>query len=194
VQGDLGDVELVLLSDALRFELYTTEARAGAVVRSVLLRLLERAGDRAKLGELRSIRADGPAVLRRLMRKASGIGCAPGVKMPAALELAVTSARAAGTLGVELEALFGSAIAAGVRVGAETSIAEAGDDSHDRELVLLEIERIVEEEIVLWRSARMHECAEHAPPESLDAGRYLRAEPASAVRAKLSGLLSTRVA
>jgi glutamyl-tRNA reductase len=185
----LGDIELVIVSDASRFELYTTEASTPGVFRCILPELLARAGGRTSLAELRTVEARGPAVVRHAMRLASGIGCHSGLEKLAELNHALFRSRAAGTLGPELSALFSAALGTGFRACTETHASDPQRSREERELAVLEVDRIIEEEVVAWRTARLRDA-----PFEVDPGQYAAYEPESSVRLRLSALGSARPA
>src|SRR5688572_30338918 len=60
------DFELVLVCEAERLEIYTTESCSKSVFRAVLKELVARVGGREKLAELRSIEACGLSAARHL--------------------------------------------------------------------------------------------------------------------------------
>src|SRR5262245_13724865 len=67
------DVELVLVSQSERFELYSTEASHALAFRSVLVDLVVRAGGRENLRHLRTLEVSGVLAARHLLRHAAGI-------------------------------------------------------------------------------------------------------------------------
>jgi glutamyl-tRNA reductase len=186
---ELGDIELVIISDARRFELYTTEASTPAVFRCILLKLLARAGSRTSLAELRTVEARGPAVVRHAMRLASGVGCASALEMLGEINHALIRSRAAGTLGPELSALFSASLATGLRASTETHAGDPGRSREERELAVFEVDRIIEEEVVGWRTARLRDAALEVDPSS-----YLAVEAGSSVRLSLAALRHARLA
>jgi glutamyl-tRNA reductase len=185
----LGDIELVIVSDSRRFELYTTEASTPAVFRCILLELLARAGGRTSLAELRTVEARGPAVVRHVMRLASGVDCHSGLEMLGELNHSLFRSRAAGTLGPELSTLFSAALDTGWRACTETHAGDPSKSREERELALLEVDRIIEEELVAWRAAGLR----HAALE-LEPSQYVAAEAKSSVRLTLSALRNARIA
>jgi glutamyl-tRNA reductase len=185
----LGEIELVIVSDAQRLELYTTEASTPAVFRCILLELLARAGGRTSLAELRTVEARGPAVVRHAMRLASGVGCSSGPEMLGELNHALFRSRSAGALGPELSALFFAALGTGFRACTETHAGDPQRSREERELAVLEVDRIIEEEIVAFRTARLHDAALEVEPS-----QYAAHEPESSVRLRLSALRSARPA
>lgn len=189
--------ELVVVSEADRFEIYSSEESHSAAFRAVLFELVVRAGGRETLRSLPTLEASGDAVARHLLSRAAGVGGSSVFEMLRELNVAVTRSRAAGTLGAELTALFASAIEAAWRVYTETSVGDSTKSTIERELDVLEAERIVEEELVAWKA--QHGIAKSAPPVALDVSYYSSTEPGSAIRLKATvkapaGLRSTHVA
>jgi glutamyl-tRNA reductase len=185
----LGEIELVIVSDARRFELYTTEESAPAVFRWILLELVARAGGRTHLAELRTVEARGPAVVRHVMRLATGVDCYSGLEMIGELNHSLFRSRVAGTLGPELSPLFSAALDTGFRACTETQAGDPRRTREERELAALEVDRIVEEELVAWRTARLRDAALDVEPSP-----YVAYEAGSAVRLRLSSLPSARIA
>jgi glutamyl-tRNA reductase len=144
--------ELVIVSGAQRFELYSTEAGHATAFRCVLRELVSRAGGAEKLGALPTIEAIGVAAAQHLLRHASGIGGNSGLEILVELNVAVARSRAAGTLGSELSSLFASAVQAGWRAYCETSVGDPTKSQAEREISILEAERIIEEELLVWKA------------------------------------------
>ena len=189
--GKQFDLALVSYPDC--FEIYSTDASHAAAYRAVLFELVVRAGGRENLRALPTVEVTGPAVARRLVRRAAGLEAPSVFEVLRELNVAVTRGRAAGTFGPELSALFGAAIEAGFRVYTDTALGDSTKSQAERELDMLEAERIVEEELVAWKA--QHGVAKSAPPPALDVSYYSSAEPGSAIRLKgLAGLRSARVA
>jgi len=124
VRSEHGSVELVIVSDTERFELYSTDANHVTVFRFVLRELLQRAGSSKELGDLPTISATGVAVAEHLFRFAAGFGTVPGLDLLGKLNLAIARSRDAGTLGAELSALFAGAVECGWRVYCETAVSD----------------------------------------------------------------------
>ena len=163
-------IELVIVSGTQRFELYSTEAGHAAAFRCVLRELVARAGGAEKLGALPTIEATGVAAAEHLLRLAAGIGGNSGLEILVELNVAVARSRAAGTLGSELSSLFTSAVQAGWRAYCETSVGDPTKSQPEREVSILEAERIIEEELVVWKAKR--ESQRPAMPEASFYGRY----------------------
>jgi glutamyl-tRNA reductase len=163
-------VELVIVSCAQRFELYSTEAGHAAAFRCVLRELVSRAGGAEKLGALPTIEATGVTAAQHLLGHAAGIGGHSGLEILVELNVAVARSRAAGTLGSELSLLFASAVQAGWRAYCETSVGDPSKSQPEREIAILEAERIIEEELVVWKAKR--ESQRPAAPEPSFYRRY----------------------
>jgi glutamyl-tRNA reductase len=184
------DIELVILADAERFEVYTTEAMRQTVYRSVLGSLVERlpAEDRSSV---RTTEVLGVAAAWHLMHLMVGSREQSGVRMLGALNTAVARARAAGTLGAELEALFDCAATAGWRIQGETTLGDPASSSAVHEIDWFEAERIIHEELVTWQAARASEgSVQSIPASKLDPSYYSATEPGSSVRLKAPHLRS----
>jgi len=162
-------VELVIVSDANRFELYSTEAGHAAAFRCVLRELVSRAGGAETFGALPTIEATGAAAAQHLLRLAAGIGGKSGLEILVELNVAVARSRAAGTLGSELSRLFTSAVQAGWRAYCETSVGDPTKSQAERDVSILEAERIIEEELVVWKAKRQSE-----RPAALEPSFYRR--------------------
>jgi glutamyl-tRNA reductase len=163
-------IELVIVSGAQRFELYSTEAGHAAAFRCVLRELISRAGGAENLGALPTIEATSVAAAEHLLRLAAGIGGNSGLEILVELNVAVARSRAAGTLGAELSSLFASAVQAGWRAYCETSVGDPTKSQAEREVSILEAERIIEEELVVWKAKR--ESQRPAAPEASFYRRY----------------------
>jgi hypothetical protein len=177
-------VELLILADAERFELYTTEASRQLVYRRVLGALAERAPSAARVG-VRTTEIVGVAAAWHLMHRMLGSSDRSGVRMLGALNVAVARARAAKNLGPELEALFECVADAGWRVQGETTLGDPESTLAEREVDRFEAERIIEEELVTWQAARASKgVVQSIPASQLDPSYYAAAEPGSSVRLK----------
>jgi len=165
-------IELVLVSDRSRLEIYSTEASYEAAFRIVLRELLARAGEREHLRDVASIEASGVAAARHLLRHAAGICGNTGLGILAELNLAVTRSRAAHTLGAELSSLFASAVEAGWRAFCETSVGDATKSQAEREIAVLEAERIVEERLVAWKAERLTTTQSEPPQRARGRGYF----------------------
>jgi hypothetical protein len=189
--GKRFELSLVAHTDCL--ELYSTEADHVAAFRAVLFELVVRAGGRERLRLLPATEVTGALVTQRLLRQAAGLEGRTVFEMLRELNASVTRARAAGTLGPELSALFGSAIETGWRTYTETALGDATKSEAEREVDVPEAERIVEEELVAWKAERR--VVSSAPPPALDVSYYSASEPGSAIRLVVPpGLRSARVA
>jgi glutamyl-tRNA reductase len=172
VRSEHGSVELVIVSDAERFELYSTDANHATVFRFVLRELLQRAGSTKELGDLPAISATGAAVAEHLFRFAAGFGTLPGLDLLGKLNLVLARSRDAGTLGGELSALFAAALESGWRVYCETAVSDPTKSRPERDVAALEAERIVHEALVAWKASR--ERALSRPTFVLDTSYYRR--------------------
>jgi glutamyl-tRNA reductase len=185
-------LEIVLVSDTDRLEIYTTESCSKSVFRTVLKALVERVGDRDKLATLRSIEASGLAAGRHLMRLATAMESDSALKILGDLNLAVTRSRARGGFGPELSALFETALEAGWRAFCETSAGDPNRSDAERDIAALEAERLVEEALVSWKKARLS-VKKSMPARHLS--HYVAAdEPGSHVRIKIPRLPGARFA
>jgi glutamyl-tRNA reductase len=173
VRSEHGPLELVIVSDSERFELYSTDASHVAVFRFVLRELLQRANGSKDLGELPTIEATGAKVAEYLLRRAACFGSASGLEVLGKLNLAVARSKNAGALGPELAALFASAVESGWRVYCETSVSDRTKSRAERDVAVLEAERIVEEALVTWKTSRERALALRAPAV-LDTSYYRR--------------------
>jgi glutamyl-tRNA reductase len=147
-------IELVVVSTAERLELYSTDASQATAFRVVLRELIRRAGGQDELRSLPTIEASGASVAQHLLRLAAGIEGSSGLAILAELNLAVARSRRAGTLGSESSPLFASAVEAGWRAYCETSVGDPTRSNAEREVALLEAERIVEAALVAWKADR----------------------------------------
>jgi glutamyl-tRNA reductase len=148
-----GRLDLVIVSDSTRIELYSTEPNHTKAFRAVLRELIARVGGRDVLGELPTIEASGSAAAEHLLRLAVGIDGSSGLDNLGALNLAVARSRRAGTLGRESSALFANAVEAGWRAYCETAVSETTRSQPEREVATLEAERIANEALVAWKAA-----------------------------------------
>ena len=148
-----GRLDLVIVSNDTRIELYSTEPNHTKAFRAVLRELIARVGGRDALGDLPTMEASGSAVAEHLLRLAVGIEDSSGLENLGALNLAVARSRRAGTLGRESSALFTNAIQAGWRAYCETAVSETTRSQLEREIATLEAERIVSEALVAWKAA-----------------------------------------
>ena len=106
-----------------------------------------------------------------------------GVRMLGAVKHAVVRARASGTLGSELAALFDCATNAGWRIQSETTLGDGQSSRAERDVDWFEAERIIEEELVTWQAARASQGSVQSIPASrLDPSYYAAAEPGSSIR------------
>lgn len=181
-------VELVLLCDADRFEIYTTEEARQVAFGAVLAPLVANLSSEARAG-IRTTEAVGVAAAWQLMHRLVDSSAHSGVRMLGALNTAVERARAAGTLGHELSALFACASEAGFRVLGETVLGDPSSSLAEREVDWFEAQRIVEEELVHWQAARASDgVVQSVPPKLLDASYYAASEPGSSVRIRVPAL------
>ncbi len=149
-----GRIDLVIVSDQSRIELYSTEPNHTKAFRAVLRELIGRVGGRDALGDLPTIEASGSAAAEHLLRLAVGIdGGSSGLANLGALNLAVARARRNGTLSRESELLFTKAAEAGWRAYCETAVSDATRSQGEREVATLEAERIADEALVTWKTA-----------------------------------------
>jgi hypothetical protein len=184
------DGELVVLVHTDRFELYTTEEARQTVFRSVLAPLVERVPNTER-ASIHTSEVVGVAAAWHLMHLVVGSSAQSGVRMLGSLNTAVERARAAGTLGQELTALFECAADAGWRVQGETTLGDFTSSTGERELERFEAERIIEEELVNWQAARARNgVVQSIPASRLDPSYYAAAEPGSSIRLKVPALRS----
>ena len=182
------DIEVVVLADEARFEIYTTESSRQAVFRAVL-GIVSARMPRSELATVRTTEAIGVAAAWHLMHRLLGENGPTGVRMLGALNAAVVRARSSGTLGGELAALFACAENAGWRIQSETSLGDGSSSPAEQEMDWFEAERIIEEELVTWQAARARQGSLQSVPASrLDPSYYAAAEPGSSVRLKARGL------
>jgi glutamyl-tRNA reductase len=181
-------VEAVVLDDEESFEIYTTESSRHAVYRTVLGSIVGRMPG-AERQFVRTTEIIGVAAAWHLMQRLCGANGRSGVRMLGALDRAVTRARATGTLGSELFALFGRAADAGWRIQSETMLGDSQISRAEREIDRFEAERIIEEELVMWQAARASEGSVQSIPVSrLDSSYYTASEPGSDIRLKVPSL------
>jgi len=182
------DVEVVVLADLHRFEIYTTESSRHAVFRALLGTVAARM-PKAELAAVRTIETVGVAAAWHLMQRLVGANGPSGVRMLGLLNAAVVRARSSGTLGRELTALFECAENAGWRIQSETSLGDGSSSRSEQEIDGFEAERIIEEELVKWQAARASQGSLQSVPASrLDPSYYAAAEPGSSIRLKAPGL------
>jgi glutamyl-tRNA reductase len=101
---------------------------------------------------LPTIEATGATAAQHLLRLAAGIGGKSALEILVELNVAVARSRAAGTLASDLSSLFASAVQAGWRAYCETSVGDPTKSQAEREIAILEAERIIEEELVVWKA------------------------------------------
>jgi glutamyl-tRNA reductase len=187
-------VELVLLADADRFELYTTEEARQVAFGTVLAPLVAGLSSEAR-ASIRTTEAVGVAAAWHLMHLLVDSSAHSGVRMLGTLNVAVQRARATGTLGHELSALFACAADAGWRVQGETTLGDPASSLGEREVDWFEAQRIVEEELVHWQAARASDgVVQSVPPKLLDPSYYAASEPGSSVRLKVPALRQLGIA
>jgi hypothetical protein len=144
---------------------------------------------------IRTTEAVGVAAAWHLMHLLVDSSAHSGVRMLGTLNAAVERARAAGTLGHELSALFACAAAAGWRVQEETTLGDPASSLGEREVDWFEAQRIVEEELVHWQAARASDgVVQSVSPKLLDASYYTASEPGSSVRLRVPTLRQLGVA
>jgi glutamyl-tRNA reductase len=148
-----GRLDLVIVSDRTRIELYSTEPNHKKAFRAVLRELIARIGGREELGDLPTLEASGSAAAEHLLRLAVGIDGPSGLENLGTLNLAVARSRRAGTLGRESSALFDNAVEAGWRAYCETAVSDTTRSQPEREIASLEAERIADEALVAWKTA-----------------------------------------
>jgi glutamyl-tRNA reductase len=147
-----GKVDLVVVSDSMRLELYSTEPSHAKAFRAVLRELIARVGGRDALGELPTLEASGVVAAEHLMQRAVGMSGFSGLESLSALNLAVVRSRRAGTLGRESSVLFAGAVEAGWRAYCETAVSDPTRSQAERDVAVLEAERIAEEALVAWKA------------------------------------------
>jgi glutamyl-tRNA reductase len=172
-RSEHGPIELVVVSDSERFELYSTDASHASVFRFVLRELLSRAKGSKELGELPTIEATGAKVAEHLLRRAACFDSSSGLEVLGKLNLAVARSKDAGALGAELSALFASAVEAGWRVYCETCVSDPTKSRPERDVAALEADRIVHEALVAWKTSRERASARRRPA-LLDTSYYRR--------------------
>lgn len=165
-----GRLDLVVVSDRARIELYSTEPNHTKAFRAVLRELIARVGGRDALADLPTIEASGSAAAEHLMRLAVGIDGSSGLENLGALNLALARSRRAGTLGRESSALFTSAVEAGWRAYCETAVSETARSQSEREVATLEAERIANESLVAWKASSQNDVR---PRRALRSGIFL---------------------
>jgi len=175
-------IEVVVLANDERFEIYTTESARQAVYRAVLGAIVARMPNEER-ASVRTTEVIGVAAAWHLMQLMTGTGDQSGVRMLGALNHAVVRARASGTLGSELTALFDCATNAGWRIQSETTLGDGQSSRAEQEVDWFEAERIIEEELVTWQAARASQGSVQSIPASrLDSSYYAAAEPGSSIR------------
>lgn len=178
------DVEVVVLASDERFEIYTTESARPAVYRAVLGAIVARMPSEER-ASVRTTEVIGVAAAWHLMHLMLGTEGQSGVRMLGNVNHAVVRARASGTLGAELTALFECVTNAGWRIQSETTLGDGQSTPAEQEVDSLEAERIIEEELVTWQAARAGQGSVQSIPASrLDPSYYAAAEPGSGVRLK----------
>jgi len=146
IRIELGELEMAVISTEERIELYGAGMNWRRGFRLLLREFSRRTAGFAGLGSLRVLEANGVPAGRHLVRITAGLETAL-VQSEAmrAVDDAAEVAKLAGTLGQDLATLFDCAHAAAARRVHET-------DGADAELVVPEIERIVEEELLSWQA------------------------------------------
>jgi len=176
------DIEVVVLASDERFEIYTTESARQAAYRAVLGGIVNRMPSEER-ASVRTTEVIGVAAAWHLMQLMTGTEGQSGVRMLGAVKHAVVLARASGTLGSELAALFDCATNAGWRIQSETTLGDGQSSRAEREVDRFEAERIIEEELVTWQAARASQGSVQSIPASrLDPSYYAAAEPGSSIR------------
>jgi glutamyl-tRNA reductase len=181
--------ELALVTGPDRLELYATGVCRVVAIRSVLRTLTRRGHNLNGFGAARVFEASGPAAAGYAFRSAAGLDDEPrqGQRRLVDLGEAAIHAVEAGMLGEHLSLLFSHATEAAWRVRRETDFYAAAANPASREVEALAVERIVEEQLVSWRSA--YPTQSHSPSErpSLEPTSMVRLRAAHTLRPLSSG-------
>ncbi|HEV8548912.1 MAG TPA: hypothetical protein VGQ57_07790 [Polyangiaceae bacterium] len=181
-RGEGSDIEVVILCDDERFEIYTTESARPTVFRAVLGTIVARMPTELR-ATVRTTELLGVAAAWHLMHLTTGESGRSGVRVLGELNDAVVRARRAGTLGSELTALFDCSVNTGFRIQSETTLGDPETSRVQHELDAFEAERIIEEELVTWQASRASQgSVQSIVPKGLDPSYYAAAEPGSSVR------------
>lgn len=170
--AELDPLELVVVADRHRLEIYGADPGWYEAFRFVLRAVMQRIGFHASFGATRVVEAHGVAVATHLMRVAVGLETrAPrGVEPLASINVAATLAAEAHVLGSELATVFTFAAKAGRRALRETAFNAVDGSRARRELEALAVQRLVDEELSAWKRwcARYGERAAPAAEEPVD--------------------------
>lgn len=180
------DLEMVIVATRQRFQVYTVGSGRTAGIRRVLKTLLGRARGFTRLGQARVIEASGVAAARELFRAATGLDSdfAIGLRGLYAVTTAAALAAETRSIGEHLAALFAHANTSAWLAHRETEHASPLLPSERRELARFEVERLVEEQLLVWQSSYADRSVEAAPDTLLPA-EYSADETSSIVRVKL---------
>jgi hypothetical protein len=154
VQAAQQGVTLVVVRTKETIELYTTQHDRQLACAAPLLALAQRSQLRPELSRVRVTPYRGIEVARHLHTHTAGIGTTRGkAKVTLSrIEAAVQLADRAGSLNATLDSLFRSAVQVGNRVFNEALTGITKPSESMRELADIGAVRIVEEELLNWKS------------------------------------------
>lgn len=154
VQASDNGVALVVLRTSENIELYSTRQDGQLACSAPLLTLAQRGQMTPELSRVRVVPQRGIDVARHLFSLAAGIGTTRGKArvILSRIETASALAAKAGCLSPTLDSLFQSALRVGERVNQETLEGRPKTTASLREVADIGAARIVEEEILHWKS------------------------------------------
>ncbi|MGE5785673.1 MAG: hypothetical protein ACM3ZE_13835 [Myxococcales bacterium] len=175
VQASDNGVALVVLRTAETIELYSTQQDGQLACSAPLLTLAQRGHASPALSRVRVVPQRGIDVARHLLSVAAGIGTTRGKARVVLAKIGTASALAgrAGCLSPTLDSLFRCAIQAGNRVENETLEGRRRTTASSREMADIEATRIVEEELLNWKTEQAKLFRSLALTENMVRGRWV---------------------
>lgn len=154
IQAAEQGVSLVAVRTRDSIELYTTQQDRQLACASPLMDLAQRCRAKPALSRVRVSPHRGVDVARHLLTLTAGVGTTRGkAKVTLArIEAAAQLAKKAGALSATLDSLFRSAVRVGGRVDDEALVQGARSSESLREIADIGAARIVEEELMNWKS------------------------------------------
>jgi hypothetical protein len=176
IQAAEQGVSLVVVRTRESIELYTTQHDRQLACASPLMELAQRCRAKPELSRVRVSPYRGVDVARHLLTLTAGVGTTRGkAKVTAArIEAAAQLAKRAGALSATLDSLFRTAARVGSRVDDEALAQGSRSSESLRELADISASRIVEEELMNWKSEqsrlfRSMSLSEHLVQKSIPA-------------------------
>lgn len=181
IQAADNGVALVVLRTGDTIELYSTRQDGQLACSPPLLTLAQRGQSSVALSRVRVVPQRGIDVARHLFSLAAGIGTTRGKARVVLARINAASALAAkaGCLSPTLDSLFRSALRAGSRVENEALTGLRRPTASSREIADIEAARIVEEELLNWKTEQARLFRSLALTENLVRGTWATMPPAS---------------